>query len=48
MTLALGLVLDAGATLVGVAIVTGVLSLVALADGTLKRLQARRTSPDAR
>ena len=48
VTLALGLALEAGATLVGVAIVTGVLSLAALADGTLRRRRARRTPPAAR
>ena len=48
VTLAAGLAVEAGATLVGVAVVAGVLSLVALADGTLRRLRATRRSPAAR
>jgi len=48
VTLATGLAVEAGATLVGVAVVAGVLSLVALADGTLRRLQATRRPPAAR
>ncbi len=45
--LALGLALESGAMLVGIAVVAGVLSLVALADGTLRRRRARRTPPAA-
>jgi hypothetical protein len=48
VTLAAGLAAEAGATLVGVAVVAGVLSLVALADGTLRRLRATRRPPAAR
>ena len=48
VTLAAGLAIEAGAMLVGVAVVAGVLSLVAFADGTLRRLRAMRTRPAAR
>ena len=46
-TLAAGLAIEAGAMLVGVAVVAGVLSLVVLADATLKRRQATRSPPAA-
>ena len=45
--LALGLALESGAMLVGIAVVAGVLSLVAFTDGTLRRRRARRTPPVA-
>ncbi|CAN5673503.1 hypothetical protein BH18ACT17_BH18ACT17_10290 [soil metagenome] len=40
--LAAGLAIDRGTTLVGVAVVAAVLSLMALADGTLRRARAGR------
>ena len=43
-----GLAVEVGTTLVGVAVVAGVLSLVAVADGTLRRLRATRRPPAAR
>jgi len=43
-----GLAIEQGATIVGVSIVAGVLSIVALADGWLRRLRARRRPRAAR
>jgi hypothetical protein len=48
VTLAAGLSIERGASVIGIAVVAGVLSLVALADGTLRRLRATRSSPAAR
>ncbi len=41
VTLVVGMTIEGGATMVGVAVVAGVLSLVALADGTFRRLRER-------
>jgi hypothetical protein len=41
ISLAAGLVIERGATLVGLAVVAGVLSLAALVDGSVRRLRAR-------
>jgi hypothetical protein len=43
-----GLLVEVGTTLVGLAVVAGVLALVALGDGSLRRLRARRRRPGAR
>jgi len=48
VTLITGLAIEQGATIVGISIVTGVLSIVALADGWLRRRRARRSPPAAR
>ena len=45
VTLIVGMASDGGTTMVGISIVVGAVSLVALADGTLKRLQGRRSPP---
>ncbi|HET6714026.1 MAG TPA: hypothetical protein VFI59_09990 [Actinomycetota bacterium] len=48
MSLLAGLAVERGALLVGLAVVTGSLALVALADGTLRRVRARRSRLGAR
>ncbi|MGZ8582035.1 MAG: hypothetical protein ACXWXN_02470 [Actinomycetota bacterium] len=48
MSLTAGMAIERGATLVGLAVVAGSLALVAFADGTLKRLRARRSPRAAR
>jgi len=48
VSLALGMAIERGATLVGFAIVAGSIALVALADGTLRRVRAKRSPRAAR
>jgi hypothetical protein len=48
LTLVAGIATERGALLVGLAIVAGVLSLVAIVDATIKRRRARRSPRAAR
>jgi hypothetical protein len=48
LTLAAGLAIEPGATLVGVSAVAGVLAIAAWVDGTVRRVRARRSPPAAR
>jgi hypothetical protein len=48
VSLVLGMAIERGAALVGLAIVAGSIALVALADGTLRRVRARRSPRAAR
>ncbi|HET9310478.1 MAG TPA: hypothetical protein VFP41_04545 [Actinomycetota bacterium] len=48
VTLVTGLAIEQGATILGISIVAGVLSMVALADGWLRHLRARRRPRAAR
>jgi hypothetical protein len=43
VSLALGMAIERGAMLVGLAVVAGSIALVALADGTLRRVRGRRS-----
>jgi hypothetical protein len=45
VTLVAGFSVEGGTTLVGISIVAAALALVALGDGTLKRLRASRDRP---